>query len=133
MPPIDVFFHRFPVSNILFGRVLRRAFILISLLVSGMAEAVTITVTATNGTIDGNGGACSISEATQNANSNAATNTDCIAGSGSDTIQLTTNVTLGASVDSTDGSNGTPSITTNITLDGQGYRIARNAALTCTL
>jgi len=91
-----------------------------------------ITVTATDGIIDGNGGTCSISEAIQNANNDAATNADCSAGSGSDTIQLTTNVILGAGVDSTDGSNGTPSVTTAITLDGMGYRLTRDDTTTCT-
>ncbi len=73
------------------------------------------------------GGACDLGEAIENANGDLAVNPDCVAGSGADTIQLSGNVTLTSMDNSTDGDNGLPSITSEITIDGAGNTIARDA------
>ncbi|MCL4876277.1 MAG: DUF11 domain-containing protein [Anaerolineae bacterium] len=80
-------------------------------------EAGTITVTGT----------CTIVEAITAANTDAAT-ANCPAGSGNDTIVLTANVTLIAVNNTTNGANGLPSITSNITIRGNGFTIARSTA-----
>ena len=54
-------------------------------------------------------GACTLDEAIDNANDNAQTHSDCTAGSGTDTITLSGNVTLSASL---------PDITTSMTITG---------------
>src|SRR5437867_7845740 len=63
----------------------------------GVATAATITVTTDNPNIISDG-QCSLIEAIINANNDAATHADCLAGSGADTIILPTNanVALGA-------------------------------------
>jgi predicted outer membrane repeat protein len=76
---------------------------------------------------------CSLSEAIVNANNDARTYTDCPAGSGSDTIYLTVDVTLKQSVDDADGANGTPLINSIITIEGQGHSITRDQELLCYL
>lgn len=92
--------------------------------------AANILVDATDGAIIPNG-QCSISEAIVSANDNLAPNDDCVDGNvGNDSITLTVDVTLTELIDATNGSNGTPSITSAITLDGQGYKIQRDSALT---
>ena len=54
-------------------------------------------------------------EAIDNANDDAQTHTDCTAGNGADTIELSEDITLSASV---------PNITTSMTIDGNGYTIS---------
>ena len=76
---------------------------------------------------------CSLREAINNANSNSDTSGgDCVAGddlpSGGDTIALTTDVTL-TSVDNS-FNNGLPVITSDVTIAGGGYTIARAEKLT---
>jgi Bacterial TSP3 repeat len=51
--------------------------------------------------------------------------------SSTDTIRLGANITISAAVDSTDGSNGTPSVTAPITIDGQGYKLSRDDTTSC--
>lgn len=98
-----------------------------------VAHGAVITVDATNGVVDGNGGACSISEAIQNANDNAQSNSDCTAGTvGTDTINLTADVTLTTAFPVlTDGRNGTPSVTSSIILNGQGFVLQRDETPGC--
>jgi hypothetical protein len=83
-----------------------------------------------NGQTDDPPGTCDLVEAIENANNDAATNSDCTAGSGADTIELTVDVGLNAPDNSTGGDNGLPSITSDITIQGvDGLRaIARDPA-----
>lgn len=80
-------------------------------------------------------GQCALREAIQNANDDAATNADCPAGSGADTLELAagSTYTLPDFADGTDGRNGLPFITTQITINGNGATIRRDPALTCTI
>ena len=60
-------------------------------------------------------GSCSLAEAIANANDDAATHSDCAAGSGADTITLSADITLAAAL---------PTITSDITIEGGGYTIS---------
>ena len=87
--------------------------------------AATIVVTASDGTIADNG-ECSLSEAIINANmDDQSGSSDCIAGSGADTITLSSNIELVASYVFETGDNGLPLITSEITIDGQGFSLTR--------
>jgi hypothetical protein len=98
----------------------------------GVATAATITVTTDNPNIIADG-QCSLIEAIVNANNDAATHADCPAGSGADTIVLpaNANVTLSAVYGNTYGQFGDPiglpPITSQITIEGNGATIARQA------
>jgi hypothetical protein len=98
----------------------------------GVATAATITVTTDNPNIISDG-QCSLIEAIVNANNDAATHADCAAGSGADTIVLpaNANVTLSAVYGNTYGQFGDPiglpPITSQITIEGNGATIARQA------
>lgn len=85
------------------------------------------TVTVDNGTsIVAVDSTCSIREAIENANDNAATNVDCVAGSGTDTIELATDVVL-SSVDHGGSSDfAVPAITDTLIIDGKGHSITRS-------
>ena len=80
-------------------------------------------------------GQCSLIEALQNANdsSTGQPNGDCTAGNpaGADTVELATSSTyiLTQVADTTDGDNGLPSITTEITINGNGSLIERSSAI----
>jgi hypothetical protein len=82
-----------------------------------------------------NDGICSLREAIKNANANAQVdNTDCPAGSGTDTLQLaaaSTYTLLDADPD--DPLNGLPTITSTMIVAGNGATIARSSGLTCFL
>jgi len=67
-------------------RQLRRAALLGAALAPAAAHAATITVNSLNDGAPAIDGKCTVREAIQNANNNAATNPDCAAGSGADTI-----------------------------------------------
>jgi uncharacterized repeat protein (TIGR01451 family) len=73
---------------------------------------------------------CSLIEAIVNANNDAATHPDCVAGSGADTIQLPINTTqtLTAVYTNFFGPTGLPLITSDITLIGNGSKIERSSA-----
>src|SRR5262245_10398125 len=96
----------------------------------GVATAATITVTTNNPNIVADG-ECSLIEAIVNANNDAATFPDCVAGSGADTIVLpaNANLTLSTVFGLTYGQFGTtvglPPITSRITIEGNGATIAR--------
>ena len=91
------------------------------------ATAATITVTTNNPNIIADG-QCSLIEAIVNANNDSATHTDCAAGSGADTIVLPANANLILSaVDNFSSVTGLPSITSRITIEGNGATIARQA------
>lgn len=74
-------------------------------------------------------GLCSLVEAIDNANADAAVHADCPAGAGPDTITLTADIVLTA-VAATPGvgATGLPSITSDITIEGAGLSISRNPA-----
>jgi hypothetical protein len=90
------------------------------------AQAATITVNTTIPKINSSDGLCSLIEAIVNANDDAATHADCAAGSGADTIGLPAASTL--TVTNTyvhyHGATGLPTITSDITIDGNGSKIA---------
>ena len=58
---------------------------------------------------------CSLSEAIDNANDNAATHSDCEAGNGDDSISLTQDVTLSTTL---------PTVTSTITINGNSHSIS---------
>src|SRR5262249_36365721 len=103
----------------------------------GVATAATITVTTNDPRIVADG-QCSLVEAIVNANNHAATHPDCAAGSGEDTIVLPANanvmlsnpyVTLYTAPFGTTFSGpplGLPSITSRITIEGNGATIHRD-------
>jgi hypothetical protein len=96
----------------------------------GVATAATITVTTSDPSIIADG-QCSLIEAIDNANNDAATHADCLAGSGADTIVLPVNadVTLSAAYASFYGRPiGLPLITSRITIEGNGAMIARQGS-----
>src|SRR6266498_4053007 len=94
----------------------------------GVATGATITVTTNDPRIVSDG-QCSLIEAIVNANNDAATHADCVAGSGADTIVLpaNANVTLSAvhANNSPFGPTGLPLIASRITIEGNGATIAR--------
>ena len=98
----------------------------------GVGTAATITVTTNNPYIISDG-QCSLIEAIVNANNDAATYPDCPAGSGADTIVLPANANLALSAvyAKTYGQFGDPvglpPITSQITIEGNGTTIARQA------
>ena len=90
------------------------------------AQAATITVNTTIPKINSADGLCSLIEAIVNANDDAATHPDCAAGSGADIIQL-----AAASIHTVTnkytnyfGASGLPTITSQITIEGNGGKIA---------
>ena len=96
----------------------------------GPATAATITVTTSNPNIAADG-QCSLIEAIVNANNDAATHADCLAGSGADTIVLPANANvILTTVQALDGRDtvGLPLITSPITIEGNGATIARAAS-----
>jgi hypothetical protein len=99
-----------------------------------VVRAATITVAAGEVAVLENN-TCSLREAIINANDDAQTHDDCSGGSGADTIVLASGstYTLTDAVDMTDGANGLPSITSQITINGNGATIRRDPSLTCTL
>jgi|GEM_PF-4139685 len=99
----------------------------------GIVQAATLSVNVigiTTDTVDGDGN-CSLIDAIQEANNPGTESTDCGLGdAGADTIILSGNITLnGNSLFSGSGNNGLPSITSNITIDGNGFTIARSDAI----
>ncbi|MCB1603084.1 MAG: hypothetical protein KDI59_00410 [Xanthomonadales bacterium] len=117
----------------------RRKFTLASFLIPlipvlmfiGEVHSATITVDGSDGAVAMDG-FCSISEAIQAANSDSAVN-ECAAGSGTDTINLSTNITLTAAFDedATYGSTGTPAISSSLFINGMGFSIERQSSLIC--
>ena len=71
--------------------------------------------------VDGN---CTLVDAITAANTDSATG-NCPAGSGADEIQLTVDVTLTVVDNNTDGANGLPSITSEVTVEGVGGSLPR--------
>lgn len=96
-------------------------------LLAHVAWAATITVNNGTSTIAVDGG-CSLREAIQNANDNAATNTDCTAGSGIDTLVLTTSISLTVidHVEAVAANFAVPNVTESLVIDGGGFTIARS-------
>jgi hypothetical protein len=94
-------------------------------LAQGMTHAATITVD-TNVPKVKSDGLCSLIEAIINANNDAATHSDCTAGSGADVIELAAGTTHTVTNSHTNyyGSTGLPRITSEITIEGNGARIA---------
>jgi len=100
----------------------------------GVATAATIIVTTSNPNIVADG-QCSLVEAILNANNDGGTHVDCAAGSGADTIVLPTNANITLSNAYGTLSYGTlysrpvglPPIASQITIEGNGAIIARQA------
>jgi hypothetical protein len=94
----------------------------------GVGHAATITVTAKTPAIIADG-KCSLIEAIVNANADAQTHADCLAGSGPDIIVLPRGVQTLATVDNTVyGPTGLPVISSAITIEGNGAKISRKAS-----
>src|SRR4029077_6485426 len=95
----------------------------------GVSTAATITVTTNNPYVISDG-QCSLIEAIVNANNDAATYPDCVAGSGADTIVLPANANV--TLSNVAGTNqygspiGLPLITSRITIEGNGTTIRRS-------
>jgi Ca2+-binding RTX toxin-like protein len=87
------------------------------LLALGQLPALAATITV--------GGSCTLVDAITAANTDLATG-GCPEGSGADVIALTGNVTLSAVNNTTDGQNGLPSVTSPITLNGNGHTLQRS-------
>jgi len=104
------------------------AILALALSASPPAHAANITVDA-GVVVIANDGDCSLREAIINANDNAATHADCTGGDpGPDTITLpaASTFTVPDVDNTTDGENGLPSITSEITIDGNGSIIERD-------
>jgi len=91
----------------------------------GVGHAATITVDTNIPKIKSDG-QCSLIEAIINANDDAATHSDCVAGSGADVIQLPAASTHTVTNKFTNyfGATGLPTITSEITIEGNGGKIA---------
>ena len=95
--------------------------------VGAASPAAAITVTNGTSTI-APGDGCSLPEAILNANGDDQSGSiDCVAGSGADTIDLQTNVTLTSVNNITNGNNGLPVVTSAITIEGNGNSISRQS------
>jgi hypothetical protein len=103
------------------------ALVVLALAGGPAAHAANITVDAGVVVIAADGD-CSLREAIINANNDAATHADCAAGSGADTIILpaASTFTVTDIDNTTDGENGLPSVTSAITIDGNGSIIERD-------
>ena len=103
------------------------------LLALGQAPALAadIFVTTTDPDIDGTDGACSLIQAIDNANNDALTHSDCPAGSGPDTIDLSlatgTHTLTAVNNNFINGDTGLPVIASTITIEGYGSTITRGA------
>ncbi|MGH7769749.1 MAG: hypothetical protein ACREQP_20060, partial [Candidatus Binatia bacterium] len=91
----------------------------------GLAHSATITV-GTNIPKINSDGLCSLIEAIINANDDAATHSDCVAGSGADVIDLPAAATHTVTKSRVNyyGATGLPTITSQVTIEGNGGRIA---------
>ncbi len=107
----------------------------ILLILSASSHAALITITTSHGLIDNTDGVCSISEAIINANDDAQTHSDCPAGSGVDTINLSQDITLFSQFEFSPnhGRTGTPVLTSPIILDGKDFTIQRDTSLNCSI
>ena len=97
-----------------------------SLLLGSASHAATIVVTSAGGSLNTADGQCSISEAIENADDDAATWPNCTAGSGADTIVVTTNITL---INLLAAGTGTPTINSVITIEGGGNTLTRTGGI----
>lgn len=92
-------------------------------------KAATITVDNGTSTVASDG-ECSLREAIENANDDAATNSDCTAGSGTDTIDIQTDIVL-TTADHQEGGTtnfATPQVTDSIIIAGNDHTISRSGA-----
>jgi hypothetical protein len=101
------------------------------LLALGQKPALAATITVAPGTPPAirNDGRCSLIEAIVNANADAATHADCVAGRGADTIVLSVGSvqTLTGVNNTTYGYNGLPVIRSRITIAGRQSTIVRES------
>jgi predicted outer membrane repeat protein len=88
------------------------------------AHAATITVAAGAVDVDGADGLCSLIEAIENANDDAATHADCAAGNGADTIELAGGATYELTAN-LGGGFGLPAISDDLLIRGNGATIRR--------
>jgi hypothetical protein len=92
------------------------------------ASAATINVTTNIPDINDGDGKCSLIEAIVNANNDAATHPDCVAGDGADTIVLPKgSIKLTKSYGPLFNFAALPTITSTIVIEGNGAKIARDA------
>lgn len=106
-----------------FTRSLLRGLIFTLVLTTGfplVAQAAVIPVT----------GGCTLVDAITAANNNAATG-GCPSGAGADILNLNSDVILTTVNNNANGSNGLPSIVSDVTINGNGHTIERDSALTC--
>lgn len=90
-------------------------------------QAATINVTNGTSTV-ATDSSCSLREAIENANDDAATNSDCTAGSGTDTLNITTDIVL-TSIDHLEGDEtnyATPLVSESIIIAGNDHSITRS-------
>jgi len=124
------------VKNMGYGKatrvVLLFAFLFAFVPVQTARAAVTITVAASVVVVNGADGYCSLREAITAANTDTNVN-ECVAGVGTDVINLATNSTYTISdfADSTNGQNGLPAITSKIFIKANGSIVRRDPALSC--
>ncbi len=113
-----------PVWRMKLARTLAGAALLLA--IAQGAQAATITVNTTIPKINSADGLCSLIEAIINANDDAATHSDCVAGSGADVIQLpaASTHTVTNKFINYYGATGLPTITSQITIAGNGGKIA---------
>ena len=97
-------------------------------------HAASINVAAGVVVVNGADGYCSLREAIMAANADTTMN-ECVSGSGIDTINLATNATYNITdvADYTNGQNGLPAITSNMTIKANGSIVRRDPAFSCGL
>lgn len=92
-------------------------------------QAATINVTNGTSTV-ATDSSCSLREAIENANDDAATNSDCTAGSGTDTIDIQTDITLTTvdHLEDTTTNFATPVLTESLIINGNDHSVTRSGA-----
>jgi hypothetical protein len=110
-------------------RLLSVAVSIFSIGVVGPLSGATITVDTLDPSVASDGW-CSLIEAIENANADAEVHADCPAGVGADVIELGLGLTytLDAVHNTTDGPNGLPVITSDITINGHDSTVKRQLA-----
>ena len=123
--------YRPPITRFLYVTLAVALLVLVSVSfgTTRVSYAAGITVTTVDDELNSDGD-CSLREAIQAANTDSAVDA-CTAGSGADTITLAPGgtYTLTGIDNTTEGNNGLPSITSDITIDGNGATIERDSAV----
>jgi hypothetical protein len=113
----------------------RRAIPAVALGCLGLPAAAATLNVAAGAVAVANNGICSLREAIHNANADAQVdNSDCPAGSGTDTLQLAAGSTYTLTdADPVSTQDGLPAITSTLVINGAGASIERSSGLTCFL